>query len=305
MTTWLEVPREIWERIIGLLDVLDVLRIKAVCSRFQSIATDQKKSYLLSRTLLFGVTDSHTHYLSSLADKSTYEIHCSELEDKRCLGSSYGWLVTTDFFAGDISLVNPINGAKISLPPLSSFTDPHGVSETDQQRDALYLIKATITPDPSKAKGFIVMVIFTSKRALAFCRPADTKWTTLAKEGGNFEDVICHKGKFYAIDNREKLVSWDHCDVKASLRIIIPRQSEEGMMSCWRFLVDSPSAGLLKVRMKMKWHDSYHNAPQFSVFKLDKKRKRWIRLESLGDDNALFLGYNCAICVSTLECQEF
>lgn len=96
-----------------------------------------------------------------------------------------------------------------------------------------------------------MIVIFTDNRVFGFCKPGDKSWTNLTGQGDHCEDVIYHKGKFYAITNWGALKVWDHCHADAPAETIIPAPA---CVECLRrYLVVSAERELLKVCRYTEW----------------------------------------------------
>ncbi|KAJ8641439.1 hypothetical protein MRB53_018133 [Persea americana] len=117
------------------------------------------------------------------------------MHGKRCCGSfQNGWLMTVDDKL-DICLFHPWSKRKFDLPHQSKFKNQPFEEEDSMEwiRDH-HIIKAALSDD-----GKVVVVIYGVGR-LAFCRIGDDAYTEI--ESGldaMAEDVIYHKGQFYAL----------------------------------------------------------------------------------------------------------
>ncbi|KAA8523621.1 hypothetical protein F0562_010044 [Nyssa sinensis] len=141
----------------------------------------------------------------------------------------------------------------------------------------------------------------------------DQKWTTLEAPRINYSDAIFFRGEFYAADGRGNVL---HCELSPNPRAtriapppIAPFFLDE------KYLVESAGEFLMVLR-SLEWEESddeeeitdsdtntvyrtaHYRTVLFEVFKLDLSKKEWSKVESLGDE-ALFLGHNQAIAVST------
>ncbi|KAK9269840.1 hypothetical protein L1049_025413 [Liquidambar formosana] len=310
---WLNLPTSLWWLIFHRLDLLDRLRFRAVCLLFRSIASQTQPLRLSPVLLLLPPTkDSDTGEFFSLADHHTYKTHLPQLRNKWVCGSSFGWVFTIDFKSGEISLLNPITKAQISLPPLPAFTDPPELEgEEFERNDVWFIEKATISKDPSTSSDFIVMVIFTYAWVLAFCKPGDGKWTNLKRVEGPCEDVVYYKDKFYAMTNWGALVTWDLSDVNDPKETVILSENEEPPLR--PYLVVSNRGELFRVCRNVERDEkeegdelrdeNYYRTLGFVNFKLDEENKRWV----LGCicEQAFFVGHNRGICMWTKEHPEF
>lgn len=168
-------PKEIWGLVFQLLDnLVDRLHFSYVCSFFRSVAKENNPCRLSRMLLMLPPHQSlETREFFSLIDARIYQVQVPELQGKWCCGSSYGWLFAVDFDSGEINLLNPFTRTQISLPHISTFTNPPKPNFDQERNEIWYIKKAIISTSPSTTGAFFVMVIFTNLWALAFCRAGE------------------------------------------------------------------------------------------------------------------------------------
>lgn len=106
-------------------------------------------------------------------------------------------------------------------------------------------------------------------------------------------DYIQFERRFYAVDASGNTVC---VEPFSKTSFMVAREMEnEGISSCYRYLVES-SGNLLLVEVKRSGYmylmDALTTKFSSEVFLLDRERKRWNRLEGLGD-GILFVGRYC------------
>ncbi|KAA8523623.1 hypothetical protein F0562_010046 [Nyssa sinensis] len=246
----------------------------------------------------------------NISTNKTYKIDIPQLRDRWCCASTNGWLLTIGLNSpNEIHLLNPFSKSQIQLPPRSTFQEPQLDDETYTEGYLKRVITSSSNPyyDPD----YIVFVIHCNKHKMAFCKPGDQKWTTLEAPRTTYSDAIFFRGEFYATDGRGNVL---HCELNPN-----PRATQIAPPPIAPFFLDEKylveSAGeFLMVRRSIEWEESddeeeitdsnseyyisNYKTVLFEVFKLDLSKKEWSKVKSLGDE-ALFLGHNQAIAVST------
>ncbi|KAK3013443.1 hypothetical protein RJ639_009361 [Escallonia herrerae] len=142
---------------------------------------------------------------------------------------------------------------------------------------------------------------------LAVFRSGDNAWTFLTqKKDYFFCDVVYYKGLFHAVNHLGEMV----CVEDGTDRVVVePTLSPRDISTI--HLVESIQGDLLMVQRFTELNENQEPADVFKcktvdckVFKLlrsdDLARLTWVQIESIGDQ-ALFLGDNHAVCVSTSE----
>ncbi|KAK2458652.1 hypothetical protein QL285_005784 [Trifolium repens] len=202
-------------------------------------------------------------------------------------GSSYGWLALLDDSKSIITLMNPFKDIPyIILPPLNSVN------------------KVTLSANPiTNPDDYLVVAIYDGCDGnLAFIRRGQTAWTYVDTSKSSFIDVIFYKGLLFALNIRNKIVSFDvHCSNDSyDKEMITPSVVlEEKVGECFsrdKYLVKSSKEELWMVRRCDKRLSTFH----IYKLKLDVKSgklEQMIKLKNL-EDNILFLGAGDSISVS-------
>ncbi|PON73189.1 F-box protein [Parasponia andersonii] len=246
-------------------------------------------------------------------NRHQYFLH---IYDRPIGGSSEGWLATLGKNYA-VTLYKPFmenrGGIAIHLPPLFP---PIDVLEENDEYLEYYIFKFTIfTPDPiANSNDLVIVVIFGVSRQLAYIRPnKDITWTgVLGNVPGKiaFDDVLYYKDQFYTLTYvRGQLASFNITDsFESNLKAVtgkIPKDPEEKLFCCKKYLVESYGGELLQVQRYREFNVD-HVTRKLRVFKLCFDRSRWIEIKDIGE-KALFLGDNTSVSVKTsnfVECQK-
>ncbi|KAL5727544.1 hypothetical protein ACHQM5_000728 [Ranunculus cassubicifolius] len=297
---WLSIPLYLLTDISHMfIDIKDYIRFGAVCRLWQSSCVEisnHRPPCVATRQLpllmLHVDRDNNleTCLLYSFPERrklSKFQLQLPSNGYSLC--STEGWLV---FIPNDnqsrVTLFNPFCAVsnKIELPLL--YSSPF-------IWDSSFRKKAVLSANPATSSNYVVMVIYVSgHQGFSFFKSGDKEWTHLDFEGFKVEDTIYYKEQFYFLDRHEKVFAFD-----VSLHQHVQSQIEEGppkRCGMRKYLVVS-SEDLLLIR---SWCTYTDKTVEFNVFKLDMRGKKWDAVNSLGDQ-ALFIGNNCSIAVSSLN----
>ncbi|KAK6249661.1 hypothetical protein SCA6_003666 [Theobroma cacao] len=202
---------------------------------------------------------------------------------KTICGSSAGFLVMVDQTCDQITMIDPLTKAQFQLPSVSTSLRPKDSIDTQNY----FVHKAVLSSPPDcNPYDYVLMVIYGEKRELAYYEAKSRTWTKLQEAGRYYDDVIFHKGEFYAVDEYGKLVVCQPCSLPIVSEIAMPwllRGSkvylvgmEDSLCVVIRFLKDNPSVG----------YETY----KFEV-RLLEPNEQWTHLGSI-EDWAFFLGQN-------------
>lgn len=159
---------------------------------------------------------------------------------------------------------------------------------------------------------FAVMVIHTGGK-LGVWREGDEKWTTLhdGRQRSNYEDIICHKGRFYAVDCTGFTVVVDPFTL--TMVEITPQMYPWGSRICGRFkhLVQASGNLFLVEKILDLDHDDLGDSDDddeiqypvsVAVYKLNEDKHIWISVDKIGDFS-FFIGEfgSRSFAVSTQE----
>ncbi|KAK2983549.1 hypothetical protein RJ640_023083 [Escallonia rubra] len=323
---WAWLPSELLDLILDrLLEFTDYVRFCSVCKPWRLIALGEdesdnsgyhqlhKQRHCILKScrnklpMLVIPTKHNTDDLRSFYSILDGKLHDLPLPlpcETRFFGSSHGWLFTIDK-SFVITLINPWSGKTILLP---EFKDPW-----EKYRDWLDVYdkfpgKAILSSDPCMNPcGYEIVIIYLGSMELAVFRSGDNAWTFLTqKKDYFFCDVVYYKGLFHAVNHLGEMV----CVEDGTDRVVVePTLSPRDISTI--HLVESIQGDLLMVQRFTELNENQEPADvfkcktvDFKVFKLlrsdDQARLTWVQIESIGDQ-ALFLGDNHAVCVSTSE----
>ncbi|KAL7003459.1 hypothetical protein U1Q18_004613 [Sarracenia purpurea var. burkii] len=318
---WAWLPINILDSIVEKLNQFsNYMQFSAVCKQWRRAALEdnglQKQRLSILKTcrnklpMLMIQTEENQgkkRHLFSVTEGITYELELPFPCHSRFVGSSFGWLFTLEKPLA-LTLLNPFSG---HLVPLPIFKDPLGEFKfwIDHLPD-YFIWKGILLSDPfSSSHNYEVLVIYGGMRKLAFVRSGDDSWSFIStKRNFVFSDIISHKGQVLGVGIWSELV---HIDlVGGGVKVMIKGSTA---FSNATFLVESQEGDLLLVQIFWKYvedddeedKNNFHTKTlKFKVFKLvhsiEKEEATWIQIHSLGDQ-ALFLGDNHSVCVSTLE----
>ncbi|KAK9287477.1 hypothetical protein L1049_015898 [Liquidambar formosana] len=342
---WHEVPRDIMDLIKRRLNLTDCIRSSIVCKSWRSLLMqkDVRPAPQLPWLLLpHGPQCKHLSFYSLTDGKPRNLKLPKSAQGGRYCGSAKGWLIISEETRLDpkIFLFNPISGAKLQLPSLTTipsfgeFLD----SLPDEYTGSAFMNRVELSsPDTSDCT---IAAIFDTWRILAFCKPEDKSWIIFqgrvddaAENSSFYRDILFSGGTLYALpwsttsggvgaaytvglENREVTlkvlpalgindpeffeVNEDHTDNRIFVEIFISFS-----------LVESTNGELLIIR---KFRDPFpsmdanqnqrpdpYRISTFQVYKLDPNNGCMTRLRSLGGQ-VIFLTDNGS---SVLQATDF
>ncbi|GAB4826172.1 hypothetical protein Ancab_009039 [Ancistrocladus abbreviatus] len=313
---WAWLPEHLLDSILDIVvsqseDGADYFCFSAVCKRWLSVANHNSHKYPLPITvariphpppplLLIPSSDNdnstHNRCLLDLADpQKRTVIELGSQYNKRCGGSSHGWLA---FAKADISitLLNPFSGATIELPPIGEapvfedWEDPFPYC-------AYYVQKIILSADPSENPEYVVTVIYTDIMKVAFKRSTDKVWTHTKL--WRINDIAYHRGRIYAVNNGNGVYYIDVHNPRDSKMVNDQIRGEwpnsrKDKEYCRYYLVECTKGCLYKV---IKYADTDGNsvftAKGVDVYKLkyEDGKPKWYRPRNLAG-HAFFIGDN-------------
>ncbi|XP_004309192.1 PREDICTED: putative F-box protein At2g33200-like [Fragaria vesca subsp. vesca] len=225
---WSKLPLHLLDSILERLELpSNYLRFSVVCKSWYCAAKDGKNllakimssGHYYPPMLLFHTNENNAWNLYSVPENKVLDIQL-EIPNiyKRFCGSSKGWLIAMDDNFG-VNLINPFLRMKGRKPKensiihLPSLTPPPTASRRAFWRTKYerFVYKAIITADPIiNPDDCIVVVIYVERCRLAFIRlNKDISWTYMAEDYKTIEEVAYVDRKFYAVDNRSKVLCFD------------------------------------------------------------------------------------------------
>ncbi|KAH7658461.1 hypothetical protein IHE45_17G089200 [Dioscorea alata] len=290
MTDYANLSKDMFQEITKFLSFPDdYIRFGAVCSHWLAVA----KEKCHSPWLLFFNFDSPKFF--NPLEKKVYQIEIPELYERRCAGSSYGWLITINQHR-NINLLNPFSKAQVKLP-LLPLDDVWPIRMFDK-----LIYKAVISADPSKSSDYIVIAIYYSKN-LAFWKPGDLTWTVIDNDCP-IQDVIWYNKAFYVVRMDSKVCRVEFGINNRLIEIIFHDNYNLHMVK--RYIVDFMGDLLLVYRIICPVDDNeyansmtamnmkFYSTKRFMLFKFDQEENQFIELKSL-NGHILFLGSNHAM----------
>ncbi|XP_058751891.1 putative F-box protein At5g55150 [Vicia villosa] len=297
-----------------LVERMDHIYFNVVCKNWYSIAKFNYQSRQIHNNvlpmLMIPTKKRLVRSLYGISCKKDYKIKLSVPSNKRLCGSSHGWLAKVDDCSKGIfiTLINPFKNAVSIKLPLMYIMDMYKTRKYYEYD----VHKVVLSTNPSfKPLDYIVVVIYSVRRCLAFLKAGQKNWTYIDDAHRSFNDVIFYEGLVYAVGRWNNIVSFDLSYAKNDH--IIPKVvSLKGDDYANRaYLVKSLEGQLWLVRKFIGYHgdeDDEDNiepsggAKRFEVYNLELDFQtgeliQRLKIDSLGD-NVLFLGDNDSVAVS-------
>ncbi|KAE8022936.1 hypothetical protein FH972_008697 [Carpinus fangiana] len=289
---WALLPKDLLESILyKVASAVDRVRFGAVCKPWGTAVKERQQGTQIPMLLIPGKDNNDkVQSLYSITDQRISDVNLSIPYNRRCCGSSLGWLsfVTESSF---ILLFNPFKNTKIYLPRLEKIIDRVNAKQ--------YMVrKLTLSSDPAENSDCLVVVIFGAFSDLVFMKLGDESWTYVdIGDACWFFDVLYYKGHVLAINQRGMLVSLDVNTGQPN--ILAPQDLEHAYQT---YLVEISNGDLLLLRRFVKSYPGY-----FTVHKLvlddESGRVERVEVKNIGD-NALFVGGNYSVSISTSNFPE-
>ncbi|RHN55272.1 hypothetical protein MtrunA17_Chr5g0415901 [Medicago truncatula] len=182
-----------------LIEPIDHIWFGSVCKNWHSIANlnhrhdHQFRSNVMPMLTIPSKKSPEKRCLYSIPANRVYPLESTMLNNKRCCGSSHGWLATLDE-EDVITWVNPFKDvAPISLPPIDNYM---------VCKDYDFNVhKVTLSVDPiTSPNDYVVAGIYTTRSSLAFIKAGQEFWTYIQDtDHFGFIDITFYKGLVYAL----------------------------------------------------------------------------------------------------------
>jgi hypothetical protein len=159
MGKWSDLPLDLVECVEEYLDFLEKVRIRAVCTSWNSYLHAVPK--LISEDLPWLLLEDSTKGASlySVHEAKFYPLNLPEVKNKVFKGSSHGWIITLDDensnHIDDIYAINPLTRVAVKLPPRSSFPDIQDFNRNRLGHE--YIMKHYSELDPKLELGLGIM----------------------------------------------------------------------------------------------------------------------------------------------------
>ncbi|XAR69575.1 hypothetical protein NMG60_11001222 [Bertholletia excelsa] len=306
MVDWSSLPYDLVFMIANRIPAIeDFLAFSAVCHSWRSVYVNKSWSpspHFPWLMLCENRADESNRAFFSFQKKRCHLLPLPQAQERRCWGSSCGWLVTIGLDL-QIHLLNPVTQIRIALPPQSTF--PHQptfiAAENRGWYRAHFIHKAFVfkTPVNGKRDELAVMAIHGMMNDhLAVAKPGYDSWVTVETSPlFVYEDVTVFKDKIFAICGSGTLVliEIDGANSPRAKQISPP---PDGALP-WQklYLVESSGELLLVYRIIGRLDDFSLGTISFEVYKFDFKANKWVRKDELGDQ-ALFVGDNNSVSIA-------
>lgn len=291
---WSELPPDLIALIANQLEFFgDFLSFSGVCHSWSSLYLNNNwtPGPQLPWLMLSNEPTISTRRFLALDQGMGYGLRVPEIRNRRCWGSSYGWLVTTGENL-EINLVNPFSLTRnqIHLPPQTAFPKEPGQENVLDWSEFVY--KAVIIKKPPE---YLVMAIFEVEKHLAIARPGYDSWIVVTSNpGDSFRDVVCSDGCIFALCETGRLILCEFDDPHAPSAF----EFSAGLAYDWGhldqiYLVESLGNLLMIIRTDDSGSaNSDYATVGFSVYKFCSDIGHWVEFNDLGDC-AIFVG-NCS-----------
>ncbi|KAH7658453.1 F-box domain-containing protein [Dioscorea alata] len=286
MADYANLPQDILQELSKFFSFSDYIRFSVVCLHWFEVAKErchfpQKQPHSL-------IFDADFQRLFDLSEEKIYQIEMPELCERHCLGSSYGWLITTDLNL-NINLFNPFSKAQVKLPQL-----PYHVYEI-RKKNKLHLLiyKAVISADPSKSSNYIVAAHFIPSKLIF--------WSQVYRvEFGMKNELtkIASEGNVYWYRRHTYMVNFMG-DLLLIYRIFYPINYNEGnndMDDAVDLDQDNDNNGLRNYYHNDANTRNLFHTQRFMLFKLDQRKNQFIEIKSI-NGHVLFVGENYAVLI--------
>ncbi|XP_060179548.1 putative F-box protein At3g25750 isoform X1 [Lycium barbarum] len=306
---WSKLPMELVGLIASRLHFAeDCLRFGAVCKswRIGILQNGNSLCSFLPWLMLPQWKNESLRTCYSPSNCKSYDICLPDVLDKRCWGSSHGWLVTlgANF---EMHLLNPLSRAQISLPPLHKCPNLNLVCTGKSFRDS-FVYKVILSASPCSA-DCVIFAIYSDNWKMAFAKPGDVSWTPLSCIRGHVDDAICHDGRFYAIDTFGEVLIWDFSGSFLKKIAFTPSRDMDNLVYVTTYLAEIE--GQIHAIMRLLFDTRITDAPClstwcFKIYKLDICNEMWEEVKSLGDWS-IFVGSNHSFSISCSvypECES-
>uniref|UniRef100_A0ACD5U5E4 Uncharacterized protein n=1 Tax=Avena sativa TaxID=4498 RepID=A0ACD5U5E4_AVESA len=215
---WCSLPADLLLSVFALLpDDADRVRFRAVCGRWAAAAaTWRPRPWLVgSRTDRSGQGAAMSSFWLSQASVLV-PFAAAVPPGLEYLSSSHGYLVLSDPRATPkaITLLNPVTGRRVPLPPIGFFKKWHDVATV------------VLSADPAADAGWTAVAAGFPTNSLAYYSSAAGAWTPLHFSAAGYAGVEHYGGRFYvAFKNRICVLQELECGAPPA---VIPLEHADG-----------------------------------------------------------------------------
>ncbi|KAF8675757.1 hypothetical protein HU200_047241 [Digitaria exilis] len=286
---WAGLPVDLLIQFVVLLTVIDWLKFRSVCTTWRhatklALGSGRRPKpeppwLMLARRR----TDRTTASFLSFSDDGrirTAPLPEPAIQSRMWIGSAHGWVVTADEECS-LHLLNPVTGAQLQLPCITTMGFFHALPRTENGRavgfmfhDSAFLVvhrpeerasacppdeipidrmplrflrKAVPLRNPSGSGEYFVMMIHGPKFKLVFARQRDARWVILPSPC-QFDDAILYQGQFYTMTACGALLVWEPDGETFKSRVAVPEHDEgEEYVYFKKYLAESLDGDLVLI----------------------------------------------------------
>ncbi|GLT91997.1 hypothetical protein SLE2022_098560 [Rubroshorea leprosula] len=242
-----------------------------------------------------------------------------------CVGSSHGWLILSDHKNLCPFLFNPFTEVWKKLPSLKPVFGISDIEENDGRMCKIFwkgrlviqskvelrrcfVSRAFLTAEPTGRDYAVVLLCRFESEKLIYYKPGDSSWTSFydsrVSDRVELEDIMCYENKVRVLTVDGAIRTWDlesGCRENGINRYAASNHTLQrpDCLNYKVYLVQSDGEILLVARNVLKENDHDVTTETFDVYKLDLEGRKWVEVQTLGDNRSLFLGQNQSVAVST------
>ncbi|GLU19318.1 hypothetical protein SLE2022_355750 [Rubroshorea leprosula] len=270
---------------------------------------------------------SDSYRIMNLEENMVYDLKKSTadlISEFALIGSSHGLLILSDYTTLSPFLFNLFTEARIQLPSLKTLL---GISEIEEDgrgkilRNGKWVIEAEVelrrcfvsraflTAEPTG--GDYAVVLLLDSGDLIYYKNGDISWTPFYDSGYRnrivVQDIMCYEKKLHVLTVDGAIYTWDLGSGCPENKIYNGYAAPNGTFrrpNCFIsrvYLIQSGGEILLVARNLLVEYDDEIVIEIFDVYKLDLEGRKWVEVETLGDDRSLFLGQNQSVSVLTKD----
>ncbi|GLT78743.1 hypothetical protein SLA2020_502710 [Shorea laevis] len=253
------------------------------------------------------------------------------LSEAACVGSSRGWLILSDHTTLTPFLFNPFTEARIQLPSLKPEFGVSEIEEDDGGRCKIlcegedewafvrkgelrqsYVSRAFLIAERGGDFAVVLLCYFYTEQLLYY-KTGDSEWTVFSDSGipnrNDCFEIICNGNKLHVLAACGEIRTWDlesgypEGEGGTGIYYSLPRGTLQrpNLNHLRDYLVQSDGEILLVARFLPEDYNRDITEEIFDVYKLDLEGKKWVEVETLGNDRSLFLGQNHSVSLSTKD----
>ncbi|CAK9138815.1 unnamed protein product [Ilex paraguariensis] len=209
---WHNLPGDIIETVVNQLTLTDRIRMSSVCKGWRVILTKKDIQTVVEipwlMLLQYPIGKDISFY--NFSEERVYNLELPKsVHGGWCYGCSKGWLImiTGSEFNPSLFLLNPITGAQLQLPSLTTIPSFESFAIWHSKFEK-FITRITIS---STDAAECIVAAICDDEILVFCRPTDERWNIFQGEGednGNSCDALLFRNNtlYVLIDSEENCV---------------------------------------------------------------------------------------------------